>query len=95
MGWRPGRTLDRERAEELAVAALTFLGSDGERLARFLALSGLTPASLRAAAREPGFLSAVLDHLAGDERLTIAFAEAEGCDPGMIAAARDRLSQPI
>jgi hypothetical protein len=34
---------------------------------RFLALSGLGLGNLRAAAEEPGFLAALLDHLASDE----------------------------
>jgi hypothetical protein len=84
----------REGAESMAIAALGFLAAEPERLARFLALSGLGPHKLRQAATSPGFLAAVLDHLAADERLLVAFAATEGVDPGAVAGARDALSGP-
>ena len=84
----------REGAESMAIAALGFLAAEPERLARFLALSGLGPHNLRQAATSPGFLAAVLDHLAADERLLVTFAAAEGVDPGAVAGARDALSGP-
>jgi Protein of unknown function (DUF3572) len=80
-------------AEELAVAALTFIAGEPERLGRFLALSGIGPESIRAAAREPDFLLGVLDHLAGDETLLMAFAEESGIDPGDIELARRALAE--
>jgi hypothetical protein len=79
-------------ADELAIAALGFLAADPERLARFLALTGLGPQSLRAAAREPGFLSGVLDHVASDESLLLAFAEENGIDPQVVERARAMLA---
>jgi hypothetical protein len=79
-------------ATALAIAALGFLGGEEERLARFLALSGLGPQSLRAAAREPGFLLAVLDHVASEEDLLLAFAEAQGIDPHEVGRARGALA---
>jgi hypothetical protein len=78
----------QEAAEALAVQALTYLGNDPERLARFLALSGLTPQSLRDAAREPGFLRGVLEHIASDERLLIDFAAEIDVPPVTIDHAR-------
>ncbi len=84
----------REGAETVAIAALGFLVADPERLARFLALSGLGPHNLRQAATSPGFLAAVLDHLAADEPLLIAFAAAQGIDPAAVTGARDKLSGP-
>ena|SRR5579864_6141620 len=87
----PG-TQRREGAIELAIAALTFLAADAERLGRFLALTGIAPASLRAAAREPGFLLGVLDHLAADEDLLVAFAQERGIDPPDVLQARDALA---
>ena len=80
--------MSHDEAEAMAIAALGFLAEDAERLSRFLALSGLTPESLRKAAAAPGFLAAVLDHLAGDERLLVAFAVAQTCDPARVARAR-------
>jgi Protein of unknown function (DUF3572) len=50
---RSGTRQDRHAAEALAVAALGFIASEPERLGRFLAMTGIGPDSLRAAAREP------------------------------------------
>lgn len=80
-------------ATELAIAALTFLAGETERLERFLALTGLGPQSLRAAAREPGFLLGVLDHVASDETLLLAFANENGIDPQDVERARAALAQ--
>ena len=57
--------MTRELAETVAIQALSFLAQEPEQLERFLSLTGLTPDSLRDAAREPNFLLGVLDHLAG------------------------------
>jgi hypothetical protein len=81
-------------AEDIALKALAFLGADEERLERFLALSGLDVATLRTAAREPGFLAGVLDHVATSESLLLAFAEEAGLDPMRIDHARARLAGP-
>ena len=83
-----------EGAQTVAIDALGFLAAEPERLARFLALSGLGPDNLRQAATSPGFLAAVLDHLAADEPLLLAFAAAQGIDPAAVIRARDRLSGP-
>jgi hypothetical protein len=50
---------------------------------------------LRAAAAEPGFLAAVLDHLASDERLLLAFAAHAGQDASLVVQAHDTLSPPL
>jgi uncharacterized protein DUF3572 len=84
--------MNREAAQSLAVEALSFLGDDLERLGRFLALTGVDPAQIRAVARDSGFLAAVLDHIAGDESLLQAFARAAGRDPAEVAAARTALA---
>ncbi|ACB94853.1 DUF3572 domain-containing protein [Beijerinckia indica] len=86
--------LSSQDAEILAIAALTFLAAEPERLERFVALSGLTPENLRAAAATPGFLAAVLDHLCSDELLLLAFAANGEHDPAMIEEARTILSPP-
>ena len=83
-----------EGAQTVAIDALGFIAAEPERLARFLALSGLGPHNLRQAATSPGFLAAVLDHLAADEPLLLAFAAAQGIDPAAVTRARDRLSGP-
>jgi len=84
--------MSRTMAESLAVEGLSFLAADRARIERFLALSGLDPDTLRAAAASPGFLVAVLDHLAGEEDLLLAFATNRGVDPELIAIARRVLS---
>ncbi|WP_150287726.1 DUF3572 domain-containing protein [Rhabdaerophilum calidifontis] len=78
--------------ELLAIDALGFLAEDVERLGRFLALTGIAPETLREAARAPGFFAAVLDHLAQDEALLLAFAANRQVAPERVLAARDRLA---
>jgi Protein of unknown function (DUF3572) len=75
----------------VAIEALAWLAQDSARLERFLAISGLGPGNLRQAAAEPSFLGAVLDYLAGDESLLIAFSEATRRAPRSVSEARDRL----
>ena len=89
-----GLSTGGEAAESLAIDALGFLAADPERIARFLALSGLGPHNLRRAAASPEFLAAVLDHLAADEPLLVAFAAAQGVEPAAVTAARDTLAGP-
>ena len=74
--------------EERGVQALGFLAADPERLADFLALTGLTADGLRAASDEPGFLRGVLSYLGTDEALLVAFAASHDLDP-------ERLGQAI
>jgi hypothetical protein len=81
-------------AEGLAVAALGFIAAERDRLGRFLALSGIGPDSIRAAAREPQFLAGVLDHITSDERLLLAFAAENDIDPEAVMRARDVLAGP-
>ena len=76
--------LTREQAEGLAIQALAFIAGDGERLGRFLAVTGIGPAEIRTAAREPGFLIGVLDYMASDEQLISAFAAEADLDPSDI-----------
>jgi hypothetical protein len=65
----------RDAAQALAVQALAFLAAEPERMGRFLSMTGIGPADLRAAAGEPNFLAGVLEYLMGDEPLLVAFAE--------------------
>jgi hypothetical protein len=75
-----------------AIAALAFIAADPETLGRFMALTGIAPESIRTASRNPGFLLGVLDHLAGDEQLLIAFANQSGIDPDDVGRARIALA---
>jgi Protein of unknown function (DUF3572) len=88
------KSRDREAAEDLALGALSFLVADEERLSRFVYLSGLTVDNLREAAAEPGFLAGVLDHLAGDESLLLAFAANCSLDPAEVTRAWMLLNVP-
>ncbi len=81
----------REAAEMLAIQALAFITEEPDRLGAFLAMTGMGPGDIRQAARDPGFLAGVLDHMLGDESLLIAFAEGAGIDPAGIARARRAL----
>ena len=85
--------LASEVAEVLAIQALGFIAQDEERLGRFLALTGMGPMEIRAAARERPFLAGVLDYVCGDEELLVAFATHSGIDPGSIAVARRALAE--
>jgi hypothetical protein len=87
---RPPATT-RKAAESLAIQVLAFIASDSERIAPFLAATGIGPQAIRAAAREPDFHRGVLDYLAGDEALLVAFAGESGVNPFDIAIARDML----
>ena len=78
----------RDVAESLAVQALGFLAGDPERLARFLALTGIGPDRIRAAAASPGFLAGVLDHVASEDALVTAFAAEAGIKPEEVERAR-------
>lgn len=88
------RSRQPEDAENLAIQALGFLASDEERLGRFLAMTGLGPENLRAAAASPGFLASVLGHIAQDEDMLISFAAEAGVPPERVGRAAERLAGP-
>jgi hypothetical protein len=81
----------KEAAETLAIQALGFLAEAPERLEAFLSVTGIAHGDIRQAAREPGFLAGVLDHMLGDESLLMAFADSAGLDPANVARARRAL----
>ena len=78
----------------LAIEALGFIAADDQLMSRFLSLTGLDVADLRAAAAEPGFLVAVLDFLAGHEPDLVAFVETAGVTPEAVVRARHALAGP-
>jgi len=65
--------------------------SDDSRAERLLALTGLTPETLRAGLGERATLGAVLDFLCGHEPDLLAAADALGIAPPELASARERL----
>jgi len=85
-------SITRETGENLAIAALTFLAADPERLGRFLSLAGIGPDAIRAAAADPAFLAGVLDHVVSDEQLLIGVAAHAGVSPATVEQAQAVLS---
>jgi len=83
--------LTKKDAESLAIQALGFIASDSARIGPFLAATGIGPDMIRAAAREPDFLRGVLDYVAGDDDLLIAFATEADINPFDVPIARDML----
>ena len=88
---RPKLQNNTEEAEIVAIKALGFLASDGERLQHFMDLSGLDVAAIRAGAAKPAFLGGILDHLLSDESLLLVFAEEQQLRPERIAEIRRKL----
>jgi Protein of unknown function (DUF3572) len=88
---KAGLPTDRAASEAIAVSALSFLASDSQRLERFLSVTGLGPATLRAAAASPGFCGSVLGYLIADEPLLVMFATEAGSTPDEIIRAQAML----
>lgn len=89
---RAKTALTGEEAEIIAVAGLSYLAAEPERIGRFLAVTGLGPENIRAASRDPSFFPALLDYLLANEAELVAFADEMNLDPSRIRAARDKLS---
>ena len=82
----------RDEADSVAVQALGFIAADRPLLDRFLAVTGINVADLRAAAATPGFLAGVLDFVLAHEPTLMAFAANQSLDPARVAAARESLA---
>lgn len=80
-------------AASLALAALGWVLEDEDRAARFLALTGLDPDSLRAGLGERGVQASVLEFLGNHEPDLIKCAEALAVTPEELAAAGEELSR--
>ena len=78
------RTVERQAAEELAIAALGFIAADPELLPRFLALSGIEAHDIRRAAATPGFLAGVLRFVSAHEPTLMRFAQETGNNPASV-----------
>ncbi len=83
-----------ESAAALAIETLGKLAADPEKLSGFLALSGIGPDNLRAAAKSPGFLQGVLDFVCADEMLLREIAASLNRTPEDIDRARMILAGP-
>jgi hypothetical protein len=78
-------------AAELALLALAYLAGDEDRVARFLALTGLDAGDVAGLLGDRGFQLAVLDHLAGDETLLMDFVAEKALPPEAVGRARRAL----
>ena len=83
---RPDRPKDP--AGTAALQALGFVAGDSDRLARFLALAGVSVDELKTRAGDPAFLGGVLDFVLEDEKLLLEFCEASGLKPASVARLR-------
>lgn len=83
--------MKQEAAVELGASALVFLANQPEEIGRFLTVSGVEVATVRARAADPEFLGFVLDFVLSDEALAEAFCMQEALRPEMLAAARAAL----
>ncbi len=77
--------------ETLALGALGWVLADDSRAERLLALTGLTPETLRTQVQERAFLAAMLRFLENHEPDLVACAEALGIAPLALVAARQAL----
>jgi hypothetical protein len=82
---------NRETDAALALSALGWTLTEGDRAARLLALTGLTPEDLRARIGEPALLASTLSFLEAHEPDLVACAEAIGVAPTRLVEARRRL----
>jgi len=83
--------LTKPDATELALRALAWIVSDGDRAARLLAVTGLTPDDLRARAGTRPVLAAVLGFLEAHQPDLLACAEDLDVPPEALAAAHRTL----
>lgn len=79
--------------EALALGALGWTLSDDGRASRFLALTGLTPETLRTRIEKPEFLAASLRFLEAHEPDLIACAKALDVAPMALVGARRQLER--
>ena len=86
------RLLSRSEAEGVALKLFQAIASDEDHLDRFLALTGLTPQSIREAANSPGFLPSILDYVCGNESDLMKLADRTALKPEDISAAHHALA---
>ena len=87
--------LTQAGAEKLAIDALSFIAADPGVLGQFTAVTGHTPATIRAEIAAPEFLAGILDFLLSDESLLLVFASHQGIGPLEVVAARQALSPDV
>lgn len=90
----PETASDNTRAAETATAILGWLAGEPDMLQRFLTLSGVSPAQIRTAISDPGFLGGMIDFVMGHEPTLMAFCDATGTKPEDVVAASRHFTQP-
>jgi Protein of unknown function (DUF3572) len=95
LGAKRGTGLDRERAEEIGLAALGFLAEEPQRLGRFLSLTGMAPGDLAARASEAPLQAALLEHILSDETLLLVFTAEKRIDPEHVTPAQTLLAGDV
>ncbi|MDI9634421.1 DUF3572 domain-containing protein [Geitlerinema splendidum] len=83
--------MDKEKAEIIALQALSFIVRDDDLLERFLTNSGLTPDELKERVREPDFLGGILDEILCDDKDLLNFCNLSSLSPETIILARRAL----
>ena len=83
-----------ETAETIAAQGLAFLAEDPALLSRFLTLTGIELADLRAQAGAPQLLASVLNYIANDESLLLVFTANTSIAPESIVPALHVLEGP-
>jgi hypothetical protein len=86
-----GKDTNDPDAETLALSALGWTLSDGDRAQRLLSLTGLTPNELRDRLGDRNLLSAMLGFLEAHEPDLVACAETLGVSPLALVQARRQL----
>ncbi len=82
-----------EHAEIIALKGLDYLAQDGDRLGRFIALTGIGPAQLRSEAGSPAVLAGVLEYLLSDESTLLVFCSLNAIAPDDIAPTHRLLAE--
>lgn len=77
----------------MALLALSWLLSDGERAERLLSLTGMTVDELRQGAANPRILAEVIRYLEGHEADLVAAAASTGTTPAALVNARIQLDR--
>jgi len=80
--------MNKNVAIDVAVEGLTFLAADTERLGRFLAETGVSPADLRTLATDADFQASLLGFLRQDESLLMIFCSTSGRTPDDVERAQ-------
>jgi hypothetical protein len=82
-----------DRAAALGLSALVWTLEEGDRAARLLSLTGLTPEDLRTRLADPALLAAVLGFLEAHEPDLLACSDALDVAPTQLVEARRMLER--